>query len=180
MLNIEQKQIISNLLRTVKDWPKPNITFYDITPILLNQQVMSIIIDNLTARYRNEHLDLIVGIDARGFIFGPILAYQLGIGFVPVRKLGKLPCTTIAQNYSLEYNQNQTLEMHCDAIKPQQRVVILDDVIATGGTMLATCKLVQQLHGIVVECATVTDLPGVGGSNLLKEHNFAVYSLMEK
>jgi adenine phosphoribosyltransferase len=129
-------------------------------------------------RHMRNRLDAVVGIDARGFIFGSALAYALNVGFVPVRKAGKLPFKTVAQPYSLEYG-DATVEVHEDAIKPGQRVLLVDDLVATGGTMLAAIKLLQQLGGNVAEAAAVVNLPALGGSALIAETDTPFFSVCE-
>ena len=122
---------------------------------------------------------MVAGLDARGFIFGPVIAYELGVGFVPIRKKGKLPHTTYAESYTLEYGDITTVEIHTDAIKPGAKVLIVDDLIATGGTMLASCKLIKRLGANVYECAVVNDLLYLGGSNIIRGAGFNVYSILE-
>jgi adenine phosphoribosyltransferase len=129
-------------------------------------------------RHMRSRLDAVVGVDARGFIFGSALAYALNVGFVPVRKAGKLPFKTVAQPYSLEYGE-ATIEVHEDAIKPGQRVLLVDDLVATGGTMLAAIKLLQQLGGNVAEAAAVVNLPALGGSALIAQTDTPFFSVCE-
>ena len=136
------------------------------------------LIDMFVYRHMRNRLDAVVGIDARGFIFGSALAYALNVGFVPVRKAGKLPFKTVAQPYSLEYG-DATVEVHQDAIKPGQRVLLVDDLVATGGTMLAAIKLLQQLGGNVAEAAAVVNLPALGGSALIAQTDTPFFSVCE-
>jgi adenine phosphoribosyltransferase len=150
--------------------------FRDITTLTQNPQAFREACDLLYERYKDQKIDKIVGIDARGFIFGSVLAYKLNIGFVPVRKKGKLPYKTISATYALEYGED-TVEMHVDAIKEGERVVIVDDLIATGGTMQAAIKLTEMLKGEVVECALIIDLPDLKGKE--KIPGYKVFSLME-
>src|SRR3954447_14358690 len=140
---------LKRLVRTVPDFPKPGILFYDITTLLKDRLGFAMLIDALAAHYLERDIDLVLGIEARGFIFGPALAYRLNAGFVPVRKPRKLPAPTAKVTYDLEYGAD-TLEIHLDAIQPGSRVVIVDDLLATGGTMEATIKLVRQLGGDIV------------------------------
>ena len=135
---------LKELIRTVPDFPKPGILFYDITTLLKDKTGMAQLIDAFAAYYIGKEVDLVLGIEARGFIFGPALAYRLNAGFVPVRKPKKLPAATARVSYDLEYGTD-SLEIHLDAIEPGQRVIIVDDLLATGGTMEATVKLVRQL-----------------------------------
>lgn len=156
-------QLVRSLIRDVPDWPKPGVLFRDITPLMQDAVAFRALIDLFAYRYMRRRLDLVVGIDARGFIFGSALAYALNVGFVPVRKEGKLPHETVGQAYSLEYGQS-AVELHADAVKPGQRVLIVDDLVATGGTMIAAIKLLQRLGGNVIEAAAIIDLPALGGS----------------
>src|ERR1700676_4018926 len=137
-------EALKELVRTVPDFPKPGILFYDITTLLKDKTGFAQLIDALAAHYIGKEIDLVLGIEARGFIFGPALAYRLNAGFVPVRKPKKLPARCASVSYSLEYGTD-TLEIHEDAIKPGDRVIICDDLLATGGTAAATAKLIQQL-----------------------------------
>ena len=155
-------------IRTVPDWPLPGVQFRDITPLLQNPESLRVLVQHFVLRYMNQEIDMVAGIDARGFIIGAILAYELNVGFVPIRKKGKLPYTTIAEEYELEYG-SATVEMHADACKPGDRVVLVDDLIATGGTMMAGKKLLERLGATVVEGAAIVDLPELGGSELLRQ-----------
>src|ERR1700747_3613483 len=137
---------VKRLVRTLPDFPKPGILFYDITTLLKDRLGFAMLIDALAAHYLERDVDLVLGIEARGFIFGPALAYRLNAGFVPVRKPRKLPAPTAKVSYDLEYGTD-SLEIHMDAIEPGQNVIIVDDLLATGGTMEATVKLVRQLGG---------------------------------
>ena len=153
---------IKALVRTVPDFPKPGILFYDITTVLKDKIGFAQLIDALAARYIDQHIDLVLGIEARGFIFGPALAYRLNAGFVPVRKPRKLPAPVARVTYDLEYGSD-TLEIHLDAIQPGQRVLLVDDLLATGGTMEATLKLVKELGGEVVGLAFAIELDFLKG-----------------
>lgn len=154
------------LIRDVPDFPEPGILFRDITPLLGNAAALRQTIDLLGAPYRAAPPDYIVGIESRGFLFGMPLAYQLGIGFVPVRKVGKLPARTITEEYTLEYGSN-VMEIHADAMQPGKRVVIVDDLLATGGTAAATVRLVEQLGAHVVGLAFVIELEALAGRKKL-------------
>jgi len=162
-------------IRSIPNWPIDGVIFRDLTTLMLNPQVFKETCDLFHNRYKNQHIDKIVGIDARGFVFGAVLAYHLNIGFVPVRKKGKLPHETIQASYTLEYGEN-TVEMHKDAISKGERIVIVDDLIATGGTIAAAVKLVERLGGDIVECAFVVELPDLKGRDLIK--NQKVYSMV--
>jgi adenine phosphoribosyltransferase len=163
------------LVRTVPDFPKPGILFYDITTLLKDRVGFAQLIDALAAHYLERKIDLVLGIEARGFIFGPALAYRLNAGFVPVRKPRKLPSTVARVTYDLEYGSD-TLEIHLDAIQPGQRVLLVDDLLATGGTMEATLKLVKQLGGEVAGLAFAVELDFLRGRDRFPEQD--VFSLL--
>ncbi len=165
-------------VRTVPDWPAPGVMFRDITPLLSNPRVFRVLIDQFVHRYFSPRPDAIAGLDARGFIIGSVLAYELGVGFVPIRKKGKLPFTTVEERYELEYG-NATVEMHTDAVKPGDRVVLIDDLIATGGTMMAGRRLLERLGAHVVEGAAIVDLPELGGSKRLRDSGLALFTLVD-
>jgi len=163
------------LVRTVPDFPKPGILFYDITTMLKDRTGLAMLIDELAAHYLERKIDLVLGIEARGFIFGPALAYRLNAGFVPVRKPRKLPAPVARVTYDLEYGSD-SLEIHCDAIVPGQRVLLVDDLLATGGTMEATLKLVNELGGQVVGLAFAVELDFLRGRERFPEQD--VFSLL--
>jgi adenine phosphoribosyltransferase len=163
------------LVRTVPDFPKPGILFYDITTVLKDRTGFAALIDALASHYLERKIDLVLGIEARGFIFGPALAYRLNAGFVPVRKPRKLPAEVVRVTYDLEYGSD-TLEIHKDAIQPGQRVLLVDDLLATGGTMEATLKLVKQLGGEVAGLAFAIELDFLHGRDRFPEQD--VYSLL--
>ena len=149
-------------MRKIPNWPKEGILFHDITPILQSPQYFRLLVDLLVYRYMDQKVDVVAGLDARGFIIGAALAYQLNVGFVPIRKKGKLPFETVSQSYALEYGE-ATVEMHTDAFHSGARVLLVDDLVATGGTMLAGAELIRRLGGEVLEAAAIlefTDLPG--------------------
>lgn len=157
---------IKTLIRDVPDFPKPGVIFKDITPLLENPQVVKEVVKGLAAPYRSSNINAIAAIEARGFLFGFLLAQELGIPFIPVRKQGKLPYKKISQEYSLEYGM-ATIEMHTDAIQPGWRVVIHDDLLATGGTAQAAGQLVQRLGGALAGFSFVVNLTFLGGEKLL-------------
>jgi adenine phosphoribosyltransferase len=159
---------IRGQIRTVPNWPAPGVMFRDITPLLQNPKTFRVLIDLFVHRYMDQRIDVIAGIDARGFIIGSVLAYELNRGFVPIRKKGKLPFDTIGEEYELEYG-SATVEIHADACKPGDRVLVVDDLVATGGTMMAGVRLLKRLGAEVVECAAIVDLPELGGSKLLTD-----------
>jgi adenine phosphoribosyltransferase len=169
---------IRDRIRTVPDWPQPGVMFRDITPLLQDPKALRVLVDLFVHRYIGYGLDLIAGIDARGFILGPIVAYELNLGFVPIRKKGKLPFTTVAESYELEYG-SATVELHADACRPGDRVLLIDDLIATGGTMMAGKRLVERLGGVVVEGAAIVDLPELGGSRRLREAGLLLHTLVD-
>lgn len=149
-------------IRSIPGWPIEGVIFRDLTTLMKSPDPFRESCDILYERYRDKSIDKIVGIDARGFVFGAVLAYKLGVGFVPVRKKGKLPAETIEQAYSLEYGSG-VLEIHKDAIIKDEKIVIVDDLIATGGTAGATVKLVKNLGGNIIECAFLVELPDLNG-----------------
>ena len=167
---------LTKYARQVPDWPKKGILFYDITTLVGDSQAFRYAIDQLAAHFRNQKIDLVVSVEARGFIFGGALAYKLGAGFVPAPKPGKLPQEKIQTEYALEYGTG-TLEMHKDAVHPGQRVLIFDDVLATGATIIATANLVQELGGQVVGLAFLIDLTFLKGREKLVD--YTVFSVIE-
>jgi len=166
---------LKQLIRAVPDFPKPGILFYDITTLLKDKTGFAQLIEAFAQYYIDKHVDLVLGIEARGFIFGPALAYRLNAGFVPVRKPGKLPAETVKIKYDLEYGSD-SLEMHKDAIQPGQRVIIVDDLLATGGTMDATINLVKQLGGEIVGLTVAIELDFLKGRAKFPEYD--VFSLL--
>ena len=168
-------EALKALVRTVPDFPKPGILFYDITTLLKDKVGFAKLIDALAAHYIGRKIDLVLGIEARGFIFGPALAYRLNAGFVPVRKPGKLPAHVERVTYDLEYGSD-TLEMHSDAIQPGQRVVLVDDLLATGGTMEATIQLVKRLGGEIAGLAFAIELDFLKGRDRFAEYD--IFSLL--
>jgi len=166
---------LKKLIREIPDFPKPGILFYDITTLLKDKTGFATLIDKLSEYYISKNVDLVLGMEARGFIFAPVLAYRLNAGFVPVRKPGKLPATTVKYDYALEYGTN-TLEIHKDAIQPGQRVLIVDDLLATGGTAEATAKLAASLGAKIVGRGFVVELDFLNPREKLKD--FDVFSLL--
>ena len=171
-------EYIRDHIRTVLDWPAPGVMFRDITPLLANPRVFRVLIDQFVHRYFDVRPDVIAGLDARGFIIGSVVAYELGVGFVPIRKKGKLPFTTVEETYELEYG-SATVEMHTDAVKPGDRVLLIDDLIATGGTMMAGKKLLERLGAVVIEGAAIVDLPELQGSARLREAGLPLFTLVD-
>ena len=169
---------IRDHIRTVPDWPAPGVQFRDITPLLQNPKVFRVLIDEFVHRYFDAKPDAIAGLDARGFIIGAVVAYELNVGFVPIRKKGKLPFTTVAESYELEYG-SATVELHTDAVKAGDRVVLIDDLIATGGTMMAGMRLLEKLGATVIEGAAIVDLPELGGSARLRDAGLPLFTLVD-
>jgi adenine phosphoribosyltransferase len=159
---------VKDSIRSIPDWPIKGVIFRDLTTLMQNPEAYRNACDVFYNRYKNMHIDKIVGIDARGFVFGAVLAYQLKAGFVPVRKKGKLPYKTVSEQYTLEYGTD-TVEMHEDAITAGEKIVIIDDLIATGGTIEAAVKLVKKLGGDILECAFIVELPGLKGREKIKD-----------
>ena len=158
-------------IREIPDWPKKGILFYDVTTLLKRADRFRAAIDALIAPYRDKHVDLVAGIEARGFIFAPTVAYALNAGFVPVRKPGKLPAPTYRATYELEYGSD-SLEIHQDAVQAGQRVLIVDDLIATGGTARAVAELVEKMGGTVVGLAFLVELEFLNGRSKLQKYEF--------
>lgn len=165
-------------IRTIANWPEPGVMFRDITPLLRDGKAFRALIDAFAERYGDAKVDAIAGIDARGFIIGAALAYRLGCGFIPVRKAGKLPFDTMCESYSLEYGE-ATVEVHTDAATAGDHVLVIDDLIATGGTILAAAKLMHRLGARIVEAAAVIDLPALGGSARLQEAGVPGFALLK-
>jgi len=168
---------LKRLIRTIPDYPKPGIMFRDVTTLLGDAQGLKAAIARMAEPYRAEPIDAVAGIEARGFILGGAIADRLGCGFIPIRKKGKLPWKTIGQEYTLEYGVD-VIEMHEDAIKRGQRILIVDDLVATGGTAEAAAKLVERTGGEIVGATFVVDLPELGGARKLQQHGIKVHALM--
>ncbi|MEO5797136.1 MAG: adenine phosphoribosyltransferase [Rhodoferax sp.] len=167
-------------IRTVPNWPAPGVQFRDITPLLQEAKVFRVLIDAFVQRYKDPQRrpDVVAGLDARGFIVGAVVAYVLNVGFVPIRKKGKLPFTTVEETFELEYG-SATVELHTDAVKSGDRVLLIDDLIATGGTMMAGKKLLEKLGATVMEGAAIVDLPELGGSTKLRESGLSLFTLVD-
>ena len=170
-------QSIKQKIRTVPHWPKEGIMFRDITTLLKDSEGFNNTIDLLAERYKDMKIDIVAGIESRGFITGAVLAHRLGVGFVPIRKPGKLPAETVSEEYELEYGTDK-IEVHTDAIQKGAQVLLVDDLIATGGTALAACNLITKLGGQVVECSFIIDLIDIGGKKKLMDAGFKVFSLV--
>lgn len=178
-LSATERKIIESSIRDIKDFPKPGIVFKDITTLLNNKQAYGVLMNHLYQKYKEYNLDYIAGIDARGFIFGAALAQMLGLGFVPIRKKGKLPYTTISEKYALEYGVDE-IEVHLDAFSgvKDAKVLLIDDLIATGGTACAAAKLIHQAGATCVEACFVMELSFLDGKDKLQELT-NVYSLIK-
>ncbi len=172
----EACEYIKSKVRSIPDWPIKGVIFRDITTLLLDPPAFKKICAIFYDRYVNEKIDKIVGIDARGFLFGSVLAYKLDIGMIPIRKNGKLPYNTISESYTLEYGE-EIIEIHEDAIQKGERVVVIDDLMATGGTISAAANLVEKLGGEIFECSFVLELPDLNGREKLG--NRRVFSIVE-
>jgi adenine phosphoribosyltransferase len=172
------KNLIQNSIRDVKDFPKEGVVFKDITTLLNNKEALQTLINHLEDRYKSYDLDYICGIDSRGFIFGSILADRLNVGFVPVRKKGKLPSTTVCEKYELEYGYDE-VEIHLDAFpKKNPRILLIDDLIATGGTAAAAAKLIKNVDANLIEACFILNLTFLNGVKKVKEHT-PVYSVLD-
>ena len=167
---------IEAMIRTIPDYPKPGIVFRDITTLLGNARGFRMAVNDIASRHAGERIDCVAGIEARGFIVGAPVAHQLGVGFVPVRKRGKLPGDTIERRYNLEYGTD-AIEIHTDGVRAGERVLLVDDLIATGGTACAAVELIEKSGGEVVECCFVVDLPDVGGRARLEGRGYKVHAL---
>jgi len=164
-------------IREVQDWPKKGVNFKDITTLLQDPKFFKEVIDLISKPFKNQAIDKIIGIDARGFLIAAPVAYKLGTGLSIVRKKDKLPFDTIEKEYELEYAK-EIIQMHKDAVKKGEKVVLIDDLAATGGTALATCDLIEELGGEIIEICFVVDLPFLGGSDKLKDRGYKIRSLV--
>lgn len=169
---------VKSRIRTVPHYPKQGIMFRDITTLLKDPAGLRATVDELAARYSGMKIDKIAGIESRGFIVGAPLAYVMNKGFVPIRKKGKLPAATIGHDYELEYGTDR-IEIHTDAVEPGENVLLVDDLIATGGTAVAACTLIEKIGGKIVECAFIVDLPDIGGRARLEKRGHKVFALCE-
>ena len=171
-------EYLKGVIRTVPDWPKPGVNFRDITPVMQNRLAFRRLIDAFVHQYQEAHIDAIAAIDARGFIIGAPLAYELNTSFIPVRKKGKLPFRTFSETYTLEYGE-ATVELHADAVLPGQRVLVIDDLIATGGSMLAAANLVRRVGAEVLGCASIIELIDLGGGAAVRAAGYEVFSVCQ-
>lgn len=173
---VSPQALIKSKIRTVRDWPKVGVSFRDVTTLFHDPEAFRLVIDTFAEDCAKQTIDIIAAVDARGFIVGGALAYKLGKPFALVRKKGKLPYKTVSEDYLLEYG-SAAVEIHADACKAGDRILIVDDLIATGGTLLAATKLFRILHGEVIGVATIIDLPELGGSRRLREAGLNVHAL---
>nr|WP_319247283.1 adenine phosphoribosyltransferase [uncultured Celeribacter sp.] len=169
---------VKDYIRTIVDFPHEGIMFRDVTTLFADPRGMRLAIDQLLAPYVGQHIDKVVGLEARGFIIGGAIAHQLSIGFVPIRKKGKLPGAVISEDYTLEYGE-AVVEIHDDAIQPGEKILLVDDLLATGGTAEAGIKLVERLGGEIVGSAFIIDLPELGGHERLKKLGYDIHTLCE-
>ena len=169
---------LKSKIREIPDWPKPGVNFKDITTLLEDAEAFKQAVDLLAGQFMGEKIDKVVGIDARGFLLAAPVAYKLHTGLAIVRKKGKLPSRCLAQEYTLEYASN-TIEMHDDAIKPEEKIILIDDLCATGGTALAACDLIEKLGGKIIGMGFLVDLPFLNGSKKIKDRGYELYSLVE-
>jgi adenine phosphoribosyltransferase len=172
------KDSVASYIRTVPDYPKPGILFRDVTGLLEDARGLRMAVDQFVHRYIDRPVDVVAGIEARGFIFGAAVAYELGVGFIPVRKAGKLPGEVVGIDYELEYGTDR-MEMHVEAIAPGTKVLLIDDLIATGGTACAALELIRSVGGEVEEACFVIDLPDLGGADRLRSLGCGSFSLCE-
>ncbi|WP_115718050.1 adenine phosphoribosyltransferase [Gallaecimonas mangrovi] len=174
----ESLAVIKDAIKSIPDYPKPGILFRDVTSLMLDPRAFAETITMLAEHYESRGFNKVVGAEARGFIFGAPLALALGVGFVPVRKPGKLPRQTLSQTYELEYGQDM-LEIHTDAIEPGDKVLLVDDLLATGGTIEATAKLVRELGGEAKDAAFIVSLPELGGIERLEKQGIEIFDLVQ-
>ena len=171
-------EALADKIRKIENWPQKGILFHDITPVLQSAEYFRLLVDLLVYRYMGQKIDVVAGLDARGFIIGAALAYQLNVGFVPIRKKGKLPFDTVSQSYALEYGE-ATVEIHTDAIKPGARVLLVDDLVATGGTMQAGVELIRKLGGEVIEAAAILEFTDLDGGKKIRESGAPLFTLCQ-
>lgn len=169
---------LSEKIRKIENWPQKGILFHDITPVLQDAVYFRLLVDLLVYRYMNQKIDVVAGLDARGFIIGSALAYQLNVGFVPIRKKGKLPFDTVSQSYALEYGE-AAVEIHTDALFPQSRVLLIDDLVATGGTMLAGAALIRKLGATIVEAAAILEFTDLDGGQKIRDADIPLFTLIQ-
>ncbi|MEO8529743.1 MAG: adenine phosphoribosyltransferase [Deltaproteobacteria bacterium] len=167
---------VKDYIRTIPDFPHKGIMFRDVTTLFADPRGFRMCVDQMLHPFTGQRIDKVVGLEARGFILGGAIAHQLGTGFVPIRKKGKLPGATISQDYKLEYGE-ATMELHDDAIEAGEKILLVDDLLATGGTAEAGIKLIERLGGKIIACAVIIDLPELGGRKLLESLGYDVHAL---
>lgn len=170
-------ELVKSKIRTIPNWPKEGVMFRDVTTLFKDKDGFNRMVDLLVERYKDMNIDAIAGIESRGFVTGSVLAHRLGTGFVMIRKPGKLPADTISEEYELEYGTNK-IEIHKDAISEGQRVLLVDDLVATSGTAVAAANLIKKLGGEIVECSFIVELPDLGGREKLEKKGLKVFSLI--
>jgi len=171
-------EIVKSKIRAFPNWPKQGIIFRDITSLLKDKEGYNRMIDLLVKRYKDMNIDVVAGIESRGFITGSVLAHRLGVGFVPIRKPGKLPGETLSEEYELEYGKDK-IEVHKDAVSEGSKVLLVDDLVATAGTCLAAASLINKLGGQIVECSFIVELPSLKGREKLEKKGLKVFSLVQ-
>ncbi len=171
-------ELVKSKIRAFPNWPKQGIIFRDITSLLKDKEGYNHMIDLLVERYKDKEIDVVAGIESRGFITGAVLAHRLGLGFVPIRKPGKLPGETASEEYELEYGKDK-IEVHKDAIPEGSRVLLVDDLVATAGTCGAAANLIKKLGGKIVECSFIVELPALKGREKLEKKGLSVFSLVQ-
>ncbi|HLC50540.1 adenine phosphoribosyltransferase [Candidatus Woesearchaeota archaeon] len=169
---------LKSVIRTIPNWPKQGVMFRDITTLLKDAKAFNYVIDKLCERYKNDNIDLVAGIESRGFILGGAVAHRLHKGFVPIRKEGKLPAKTNKEHYELEYGR-AVVEVHVDAIPKGARVLLVDDLIATAGTLMASINLIEKLGGQVIECAVIIELPDLHGREKIEAKGYKLFSMVQ-
>lgn len=169
---------LADKIRKIENWPQKGILFHDITPVLQSAEYFRLLVDLLVYRYMDQKIDIVAGLDARGFIIGAALAYHLNVGFVPIRKKGQLPFETVSQSYALEYGE-AAVEIHTDAVKPGSRVLLVDDLVATGGTMLAGLELIRKLGGEIVEAAAILEFTDLQGGKNIRASGAPLFTLLQ-
>lgn len=169
---------LKSIIRTIPHWPKHGVMFRDITTLLKDEKAFNYVIDKICERYKDVPIDLVAGIESRGFILGGAIAHRLNKGFIPIRKEGKLPAKTENEHYELEYGR-AAVEIHVDAIEKGSKVLLVDDLIATGGSLAAAINLIKKLGGEVVECAVIIELPDLHGREKIEAKGYKLFSMVE-
>ena len=169
---------LKSVIRTIPNWPKQGVMFRDVTTLLKDAKAFNYVIDKFCERYKNDSIDLVAGIESRGFILGGAVAHKLHKGFIPIRKEGKLPHKTEKESYELEYGR-AAVEIHVDAIPRGKKVLLVDDLVATAGTLMASINLIEKLGGQVIECAVIIELPDLHGREKIEERGYKLFSLVQ-